>query len=111
MTCWIVPPVNRCGAAPQAPGADHRRAATDFARRNARARAGRRRIRPGRRRLSYYVGRVDALGEIRALFEPAPGTIYLDAATYGLPPRATVAAMHQAIDEWQAGSADWVTVA
>src|SRR5260221_3374261 len=52
---------------------------------------------------------VDALADIRALFDPSPGTIYLDAATYGLPPRATVAAMHAAIDDWQAGRADWVT--
>jgi selenocysteine lyase/cysteine desulfurase len=50
----------------------------------------------------------DALAEVRSLFDPAPGTIYLDAATYGLPPRPTVSAMHRAIDEWQAGSADWV---
>ncbi len=50
----------------------------------------------------------DSLAEVRALFDPAPNTIYLDAATYGLPPRPTVAAMHQALDEWQAGRADWV---
>ena len=52
---------------------------------------------------------VDALAQIRAHFDPSPGTIYLDAATYGLPPRPTVEAMHQAIDDWQAGRADWVT--
>src|SRR5882672_5880162 len=51
----------------------------------------------------------DALAEIRKLFEPAPGTIYLDSATYGLPPRPTVEAMHRAIDDWQAGTADWVS--
>jgi selenocysteine lyase/cysteine desulfurase len=51
---------------------------------------------------------VDPLADIRALFDPAPETIYLDSATYGLPPRPTVAAMHQAIDGWQAGTADWV---
>jgi len=51
----------------------------------------------------------DALAEVRALFDPAPGTIYLDSATYGLPPRPTVTAMHRAIDGWQAGTADWVT--
>jgi selenocysteine lyase/cysteine desulfurase len=51
---------------------------------------------------------VDALAPVRALFDPAPGTIYLDAATYGLPPRPTVSAMHRAIDEWQAGTADWM---
>jgi selenocysteine lyase/cysteine desulfurase len=52
---------------------------------------------------------VDALAEVRELFDPSPGTIYLDAATYGLPPKPTVQAMHQAIDDWQAGRADWVT--
>ena len=52
---------------------------------------------------------MDALTDIRALFDPSPGTIYLDAATYGLPPKPTVQAMHQAIDDWQAGRADWVT--
>jgi selenocysteine lyase/cysteine desulfurase len=54
-------------------------------------------------------GVVDALAEVRKLFDPTPGTIYLDAATYGLPPKPTVEAMHCAIDQWQAGSADWVT--
>jgi selenocysteine lyase/cysteine desulfurase len=52
---------------------------------------------------------VDSLAQARQLFDPAPGTIYLDAATYGLPPRPTVDAMHQAIADWQAGAADWVT--
>jgi selenocysteine lyase/cysteine desulfurase len=51
---------------------------------------------------------LDPLAEVRALFDPAPGTIYLDTATYGLPPRPTVEAMHAALDAWQAGSADWV---
>jgi selenocysteine lyase/cysteine desulfurase len=50
----------------------------------------------------------DLLEDIRALFDPAPNSVYLDAATYGLPPRPTVVAMHQAIDDWQAGRADWV---
>jgi selenocysteine lyase/cysteine desulfurase len=50
----------------------------------------------------------DVLSGVQALFDPAPGLIYLDSATYGLPPRPTVAAMHQAIDAWQAGTADWV---
>src|SRR3982074_3652230 len=63
----------------------------------------------GHTRLAYHVPVVDALAEIRELFDPGPGTIYLDAATYGLPPKPTVQAMHQAIDDWQAGRADWVT--
>ena len=49
------------------------------------------------------------LMEPREVFEPEAGTIYLDAATYGLPPRPTVEVMRQALADWQAGSADWVT--
>src|SRR6266516_5740202 len=52
---------------------------------------------------------VTALEDIRALFDPTPGTIYLDSATFGLPPRPTVETMHRAVDEWQAGTADWVS--
>jgi selenocysteine lyase/cysteine desulfurase len=44
----------------------------------------------------------------RQLFNPAPGTIYLDTATYGLLPRPTADAMRQALARWQAGSADFV---
>jgi selenocysteine lyase/cysteine desulfurase len=51
----------------------------------------------------------DPLAEARSLFDPQPDSVYLDAATYGLPPRPTVAAMHGAIDAWQGGTADWVT--
>jgi selenocysteine lyase/cysteine desulfurase len=47
--------------------------------------------------------------EPRELFEAGAGTIYLDAATYGLPPRPTVEVMRQALVDWQAGSADWVS--
>jgi selenocysteine lyase/cysteine desulfurase len=47
------------------------------------------------------------VSDVRALFEPVQG-IYLDSATYGLPPRATAEAMRHAIDAWQAGTADWV---
>ena len=45
---------------------------------------------------------------IRQLFAPARGSAYLDAATYGLPPRPTVDAMRRALQEWQQGTADWV---
>lgn len=45
---------------------------------------------------------------VRELFEPEPGTIYLDTATYGLPPRPTVEAMRRALSAWQDGSADFV---
>lgn len=58
---------------------------------------------------SVRCGVVDRLAEIRNLFEPTPGSVYLDAATYGLPPKPTVDAMHTALDAWQAGSADWIT--
>ncbi len=51
---------------------------------------------------------VDRLADVRALFDPAPDTIYLDTATYGLPPRETVEVMHRAVDDWQSGTADWV---
>jgi selenocysteine lyase/cysteine desulfurase len=45
---------------------------------------------------------------IRALFAPAPGTIYLDAASYGLPPRPTVEALQEAVLAWQSGRARWL---
>jgi selenocysteine lyase/cysteine desulfurase len=45
---------------------------------------------------------------VRALFEPLPGRTYLDAATYGLPPRPAVEAMERALRAWQTGSARWV---
>ena len=47
---------------------------------------------------------MDSLDTLRAAFAPVPG--YLDAATCGLPARATVTAMHEALDTWQAGKAD-----
>lgn len=43
-----------------------------------------------------------------AAFAPTPGTIHLDTATFGLPPIATVTAMREALDAWQAGRADWM---
>jgi selenocysteine lyase/cysteine desulfurase len=48
------------------------------------------------------------LDSARKLFEPAPGLIYLDAATYGLPPQPTVAALDTALRRWQSGEADWI---
>jgi selenocysteine lyase/cysteine desulfurase len=45
---------------------------------------------------------------IRALFRPEPGTVYLDTATYGLPPLPTMRAMDDALRAWQAGSANWI---
>jgi selenocysteine lyase/cysteine desulfurase len=51
----------------------------------------------------------DPLAEVRALFDPEPGLIYLDSATYGLPPRPTIQIMQRALERWQAGAADWVS--
>ncbi|MEO1366702.1 MAG: aminotransferase class V-fold PLP-dependent enzyme [Acidobacteriota bacterium] len=42
-----------------------------------------------------------------ALFEPAAGTVYLDSATYGLPPRPTLDALHRALDAWRGGTGRW----
>jgi selenocysteine lyase/cysteine desulfurase len=50
-----------------------------------------------------------ALAAIRAQFHPAPGLTYLDSATYGLPPQATVDALDRATRLWQTGTGDWVT--
>jgi selenocysteine lyase/cysteine desulfurase len=47
------------------------------------------------------------LAAIRALFSPEPGSIYLDSATYGLPPRPTQDALRHALDAWTAGTASW----
>ena len=44
----------------------------------------------------------------RELFAPAPGTVYLDAATYGLPPLPTVEALDRALHAWQRGEAEWI---
>ncbi len=50
---------------------------------------------------------VPDLAAIRGQFRPADGITYLDTATYGLPPQATVDAIHRAELAWQAGTADW----
>ncbi|MEM7585591.1 MAG: aminotransferase class V-fold PLP-dependent enzyme [Acidobacteriota bacterium] len=42
------------------------------------------------------------------LFSPAPGSTYLDSATYGLPPRPTLDALRTALDGWQSGTAHWI---
>jgi selenocysteine lyase/cysteine desulfurase len=44
----------------------------------------------------------------QSLFTPAPGLVYLDAATFGLPPRPSVEALTRALARWQSGEADWV---
>jgi selenocysteine lyase/cysteine desulfurase len=50
----------------------------------------------------------DPLAGIRSQFKPAKGIAYLDTATYGLPPLATVEALERAIHAWQAGTGDWI---
>ena len=45
---------------------------------------------------------------IRELFTPDPGLTYLDSATYGLPPRAAIAALESALADWRSGSANWL---
>lgn len=50
----------------------------------------------------------ERLEAVRALFDRPPGWIYLDAATYGLPPKPTADVLRTAVDGWQAGTADWV---
>ena len=45
---------------------------------------------------------------VRELFDPASGVAYLDTATYGLPPRPTVAALERALRDWQSGDARWI---
>lgn len=50
----------------------------------------------------------DPLAGIRSQFRPAEGITYLDTATYGLPPMATVEALESAIHAWQAGTGDWI---
>ena len=52
-------------------------------------------------------GRAARHASIRAAFDPPDG-IYLDTATYGLPPRATTEALRAALAAWSAGSADWM---
>jgi selenocysteine lyase/cysteine desulfurase len=47
-------------------------------------------------------------GAVRALFTPAEGLTYLDAATYGLPPAPAADAMAAALEAWRTGSAHWV---
>jgi len=41
-------------------------------------------------------------------FAPASGRIYLDVATYGLPPRDTMRAVRTALSAWQRGTGRWI---
>lgn len=53
------------------------------------------------------VARAARHAAVRAAFDP-PAGIYLDTATYGLPPRATTATLREALEAWASGSADWI---
>ena len=46
--------------------------------------------------------------ELLRLFDLPRARIYVDTASYGLPPRATVSALEEALDRWRTGSADWM---
>ncbi|HEX5582649.1 aminotransferase class V-fold PLP-dependent enzyme [Gaiella sp.] len=45
--------------------------------------------------------------ELRALFPGTERHTYVDTASYGLPPQATIAALEQALSAWSGGEADW----
>lgn len=45
---------------------------------------------------------------VRSLFAPAKGLIYLDTATYGLPPRPTIEVLERALKAWQSGTGNWI---
>jgi selenocysteine lyase/cysteine desulfurase len=47
-------------------------------------------------------------GDPSQLFRTADGRTYLDTATYGLAPLSTTAAMRQALDAWEIGTARWI---
>lgn len=44
----------------------------------------------------------------RDLFDYPTDRLYLDSATYGLPPSATTRALREALDAWRDGSARWI---
>ncbi len=46
--------------------------------------------------------------DVQDLFSVAPGSTYLDSATYGLPPKATIEALDRALRGWQSGEATWL---
>lgn len=45
---------------------------------------------------------------VREHFTPEPGSVYLNSATYGLPPRRTVEALERALDQWRTGNGNWI---
>jgi selenocysteine lyase/cysteine desulfurase len=51
---------------------------------------------------------VNGHGDPAAAFERPAARVYADTANYGLPPRATVAALEESLRAWQLGSADWI---
>src|SRR5258705_1028585 len=46
--------------------------------------------------------------ELLRLFDLPSARVYVDSASYGLPPKATIAALNEALDQWRTGSADWI---
>ena len=46
--------------------------------------------------------------DVRELFAAETDLTYLDSATYGLPPKPTIAALESALARWRSGSADWL---
>jgi selenocysteine lyase/cysteine desulfurase len=46
--------------------------------------------------------------DLLRLFDLPSGRVYVDSASYGLPPKATIAALEEALDQWRTGSADWI---
>jgi selenocysteine lyase/cysteine desulfurase len=60
-------------------------------------------------RLEVLMGRLSAGSEeLCHLFTAPRGRVYVDTASYGLPPRATVEALKHALEQWRTGGADWV---
>jgi selenocysteine lyase/cysteine desulfurase len=59
---------------------------------------------------SRLLGTSPAAGsdELLRLFDLRPGRIYVDSASYGLPPRTTISALEEALDQWRTASADWI---
>ena len=45
--------------------------------------------------------------EVRSWFAPTQWRAYLDTASYGLPPLATVRALEEALQAWQTASVQW----
>src|ERR1700754_5111109 len=49
----------------------------------------------------------EGLARARSLFDPNPDWVYLDTASYGLPPRPTLERLAEAERGWQRGDVDF----